>query len=297
MRESDIRRNRLIEDLVESWSSVRSVLSPLLLFSSSVLTRSSMIRHRPELVEWATNRLKRKRSTDSQTPVISPLKRDRKRSTPVVASSASRLATKPSPIPVIEVVDLLEESDEEEEQVARAVGRGVRSSSDRAGSGEIEVEDQVVVTGASSDTESSDVRYGNSKDRTGDLIDCPVCGRSVLMTDINAHLDRKCSTAKDTPGSSKSARQTTKTSWEKLFAGTTNSKASTKLSHDEGEDCKRIAKPNYHLASQKELRGICENYGLNTHGDKGVLAERLQMWISMFKSVARRFVHPAHVLI
>lgn len=104
------------------------------------------------------------------------------------------------------------------------------------------------------------------------------------MTEINAHLDRKCSTTKASTGvHSESARQTTKTSWEKLFAGTTNSKASSKSVLDEGDESKRIAKPNYHLASQKDLRGICETYGLSTHGDKGVLAERLQLWISMYK--------------
>jgi E3 ubiquitin-protein ligase RAD18 len=49
------------------------------------------------------------------------------------------------------------------------------------------------------------------------------------------------------------------------------------------DNMKRIVKPNYHLASQKELRGICETHGISTHGDKPVLVERLQMWISIYK--------------
>jgi hypothetical protein len=249
---------------------------------------SLLIHCRPELVDWTTKRLKRNRSADTQPPAISSSKRDRKRSTITDSPSISRSSIKPPPRP-IEVVNLLDDSEEEEEkQVARVVGRGLRSSSDRAGSGEFEVEDQVLRTGTSSDGDPEESRYRPGRGgRAGDLINRPVCGGTVLTTDINTHLDRKCSTAKDTPGSSRSgsrsARQTTKASWEKLFAGATNPKASTTTGHNEGEEVKRIAKPNYHLASQKELRGICENYGLSTQGDKGVLSERLQIWISIFK--------------
>jgi hypothetical protein len=174
----------------------------------------------------------------------------------------------------VEVVDLLGDSEDEEEEkrVAQVVARGpmVRSSSDRAGSGEAEVEDQVLGVVSSSDAEPElpRPRYGAGKGENGKEI--PMLGSSRAAKQ----------------------RQTTKTSWEKLFAGTTtnsNPKATASNGNgrsnndNHGEEAKRIVKPNYHLASQKELRRLCENYGLGTHGDKGVLSERLQIWISMFK--------------
>lgn len=174
----------------------------------------------------------------------------------------------------MEVVDLLDDSEDEaeEKRVAQVVARGpmVRSSSDRAGSGEVEVEDQVLGVVSSSDAEPElpRPRYGSGKGENG---------KGVQMLGSSTATKQ---------------RQTAKTSWEKLFAGTTtnnNSKATASNRNgrsnndNHGEEVKRIVKPNYHLASQKELRGLCENYGLSTHGDKGVLSERLQIWISMFK--------------
>ena len=228
--------------------------------------------HRPELIEWTSQNLKRKRS--GERPVIFPAKRDRKRSTPGGSIDRSTFNTN-SGSRSIEVVELLDDS--EEEQVAKVVTRNIRSSSDRAGSGEVEVERYI---GGDNDDPSSDQDLSSS-------ISCPVCSRLVSLDKINIHLDRNCSSDGLTQNPGKGTKQSAKTSWAKLFAGTTTaSGASTSTDpgvRKEADNLKRIVKPNYHLASQKELRSICETHGISIHGDKPVLVERLQMWISMYK--------------
>jgi hypothetical protein len=237
-----------------------------------VLIKGSSSPYRPELIEWTTQNLKRKRSGERN--VISPAKRDRKRSTPGISVHQPVLKSKSGSRPV-EVVELLDDSDEE--QVSKVVTRNVRSSSDRAGSGELEVERYV-------DGETDDL----SSDReVSSSITCPVCSRPVLIDKINIHLDRNCSSDGLNEAASQGTKQSAKTSWAKLFAGTATAPG-TSTSTDPGgrkevDSMKRIVKPNYHLASQKELRSICETHGISTHGDKALLAERLQMWISMFK--------------
>ena len=275
MREGDIRRNRIIEDLVESWTAVRYVgVCPVsdLSVIAVLIKQQPQCTHRPELIEWTSHNLKRKRSNERQ--VISPAKRDRKRSTPGGFTDRPTLNTKPGSRSV-EVVELLDDSDEE--QVTKVVTRNIRSSSDRAGSGEVEVERYV-------DGENGDL---SSDQDPSSSISCPVCSRPVSMDKINIHLDRNCSSDGLTQNPGKGPKQSAKTSWAKLFAGTAApSGASTSADpggRKEFDNLKRIVKPNYHLASQKELRGICETHGISTHGDKPVLVERLQMWISMYK--------------
>ncbi len=56
--------------------------------------------------------------------------------------------------------------------------------------------------------------------------------------------------------------------------------------HNSTEDLskmKRISKPNYNLAKEKDLRGILDEYELPVGGDKATLTERLQLWISLYK--------------
>lgn len=46
---------------------------------------------------------------------------------------------------------------------------------------------------------------------------------------------------------------------------------------------KKISKPNYNLAKEKDLRGILDEHELPIGGDKATLTERLQIWISLYK--------------
>jgi hypothetical protein len=255
------------------------------MMAAVVLTRVILHAYRPELIEWTSQKLKRKRSGDQ--PVVSPAKRDRKRSTAGTSSDRPTFTTK-FRARSVEVVELLDDSDEE--QVTKAVTRNIRSSSDRAGSGELEVERYV---DEETDDRASDREASSS-------ISCPVCSRAVPMDQINVHLDRNCSPDAMSQRSGKGTQQSAKTSWAKLFAGTATTSGPSNSTDPGGrkemEHMKRIVKPNYHLASQKELRNLCETHGISTQGDKPLLVERLQMWISMYKSVTMLALHREPVL-
>lgn len=48
---------------------------------------------------------------------------------------------------------------------------------------------------------------------------------------------------------------------------------------------KKISKPNYNLAKEKDLRNTLDEHELPIGGDKAALTERLQLWISLYKWV------------
>lgn len=106
------------------------------------------------------------------------------------------------------------------------------------------------------------------------LISCPACAQQLPLTSLNAHLDRGCPPVRPANGSSTSTK-----AWAALFSapGPSRGDADAELLS------KRITKPNYALASTKELRGLLETYGCPTAGERAVLVERVQLWISIFK--------------
>ncbi|KAJ9105191.1 hypothetical protein QFC20_004326 [Naganishia adeliensis] len=93
------------------------------------------------------------------------------------------------------------------------------------------------------------------------LISCPACAQQLPLTSLNAHLDRGCPPVGPANGSSTSAK-----AWAALFSapGPSRGDADAELLS------KRITKPNYALASTKELRGLLETYGCPTAGERAV---------------------------
>ncbi|KAJ9117429.1 hypothetical protein QFC22_004279 [Naganishia vaughanmartiniae] len=120
------------------------------------------------------------------------------------------------------------------------------------------------------------------------LIPCPACGRSVPFSTLNSHLDRSCRSSPPPGGGDPSKTSNTKSAWAKLLPGTAGddpiTTTHTSTHHSPAVDMSRkISKPNYHLATPKELRTVLELYGCATAGEKAVLIERVQLWISIFK--------------
>ncbi|KAJ9092713.1 hypothetical protein QFC19_008638 [Naganishia cerealis] len=112
-------------------------------------------------------------------------------------------------------------------------------------------------------------------------VPCPACGRSVPFSTLNAHLDRSC---RSPPVPPPPGTTTTKAIWAKLFSGAAGDDSSSATSHSPAVDLTRkISKPNYHLATPKELRALLETYGCSTVGERATLIERVQLWISIFK--------------
>ncbi len=114
------------------------------------------------------------------------------------------------------------------------------------------------------------------------LVDCPICNKQVSLGTIDNHISRGC------PPPPTTSRSTQAKGWNAIFSGTTstnNNVSASNLKEDPELWTKRIRKPNWNLASEKELRGILGGYGVGVEGDKAVLSERLRLWISLFKWV------------
>lgn len=115
-------------------------------------------------------------------------------------------------------------------------------------------------------------RLGGGIDYGAATVACPACGQNLPLASLNTHLDRGCPPIQ--------TGSTTK-AWAALFSSSTTS--GSKADADAELLSKRITKPNYALVSTKELRGLLETYGCTTTGERGVLVERVQLWISIFK--------------
>lgn len=133
-----------------------------------------------------------------------------------------------------------------------------------------------------SNTHSNEVYTVPPSSQTqANLVPCPACGRSIPFSTLNAHLDRSCRSPPLQGGG-----KTSKSAWAKLLSGTGGDDSSLSANQASAVDMTRkISKPNYHLATPKELRAVLEMYGCPTVGEKAVLIERVQLWISIFKYV------------
>lgn len=120
------------------------------------------------------------------------------------------------------------------------------------------------------------------------LVSCPACGRSIPFSTLNSHLDRSCRSPPPAGGGGQT-KTSNKSAWAKLLSGPgggDDSSASTISANHfspAADMTRKISKPNYHLASPKELRAVLETYGCSSVGEKAVLIERVQLWISIFK--------------
>ncbi|KAI5452826.1 E3 ubiquitin-protein ligase rad18 [Naganishia albida] len=111
------------------------------------------------------------------------------------------------------------------------------------------------------------------------MVTCPACGQNLPLASLNAHLDRGCPPIQAGPTTS------SKASWAALFSSAQPpSTGGSRADADAELASKRITKPNYALVSTKELRGLLETYGCATVGERGVLVERVQLWISIFNA-------------
>jgi E3 ubiquitin-protein ligase RAD18 len=121
-------------------------------------------------------------------------------------------------------------------------------------------------------------------DPSTNLISCPACAQQLPLTALNTHLDRGCPPVRHINGNGSTSTK----AWAALFS--TAAAGPSRTDADAELLSKRITKPNYALAPTKELRGLLETYGCPVAGERAVLIERVQLWISIFK-----YVPPTHL--
>ncbi|TFK72142.1 hypothetical protein BDN72DRAFT_836516 [Pluteus cervinus] len=123
----------------------------------------------------------------------------------------------------------------------------------------------------SSDVEESD--EGKMTSRETDLVQCPICEKKVIMTNINRHMDNNCQDANDT--------RSTKSQWAQLMG---NNKAKKNQTRREDNDLERLPKASYDALKDRVLKDMLKEHDLSVTGDRNALERRHQRWVMLYNA-------------
>ncbi|KAG1835570.1 hypothetical protein EV424DRAFT_1562661 [Suillus variegatus] len=113
----------------------------------------------------------------------------------------------------------------------------------------------------------------------GQMVNCPVCNVSIVMGDINTHLDSGCQ--KKSFNTSGAAISGAKDEWTKLFLKKGKNR-------DNGIDAnsatERIPKASYDLLKDKQVKDLLHAHSLPILGDRKTWIARHQRWVMIFNA-------------
>lgn len=113
----------------------------------------------------------------------------------------------------------------------------------------------------------------------GQMVNCPVCNVSIVMGDINTHLDSGCQ--KKSFNTSGAAISGAKYEWTKLFLKKGKNR-------DNGIDAnsatERIPKASYDLLKDKQVKDLLHAHSLPILGDRKTWIARHQRWVMIFNA-------------
>ncbi|KAG2348402.1 hypothetical protein BDR05DRAFT_874190 [Suillus weaverae] len=111
------------------------------------------------------------------------------------------------------------------------------------------------------------------------MINCPICNVSIVMGDINTHLDSGCQ--KISSNASGAATSDAKDQWSKLFLKMGKSR-------DNGIDVdnatERIPKASYDVLKDKQVKDLLHAHSLPIFGDRKTWIARHQRWVMIFNA-------------
>ncbi|KAG2157630.1 uncharacterized protein EDB93DRAFT_803321 [Suillus bovinus] len=122
----------------------------------------------------------------------------------------------------------------------------------------------------------------------GQMVNCPVCNMSIVIGDINTHLDSGCQ--KNLFNASGAATSGAKHQWSELFF-----KKGKSRDNGIGVDIatERIPKASYDLLKDKQVKDLLHAHNLSVLGDRKMWIARHKRWVMIFnanldKSVSNR---------
>lgn len=125
----------------------------------------------------------------------------------------------------------------------------------------------------SSDPQEEEIVQG------GQMVNCPICNVSIVMGDINTHLDSGCQ--KNSFNASGLATSGAKDQWSKLFL----KKGKTRDNGiDVNDATERIPKASYDLLKDKQVKDLLHAHNLPILGDRKTWIARHQRWVMIFNA-------------
>ncbi|KAG1819685.1 uncharacterized protein BJ212DRAFT_1060396 [Suillus subaureus] len=122
----------------------------------------------------------------------------------------------------------------------------------------------------SSDPQEEEIVQG------GRMVNCPICNVSIVMGDINTHLDSGCQ--KFPSGAVASG---TKDQWSKLFLKKGKSRDN---GIDVDDATERIPKASYDVLKDKQVKDLLHTHNLPIIGDRKTWIARHQRWVMIFNA-------------
>ncbi|KAH9001572.1 hypothetical protein EDB92DRAFT_2079603 [Lactarius akahatsu] len=116
-------------------------------------------------------------------------------------------------------------------------------------------------------------------------VECPVCGKSVPMTKINAHLDTNCKHYSILSGgkNASSSKSGQKDAWSKLLDGKRSGKDKERP-EAEVEAMSPLPKASYTVLKDKQIRDLLAAQDLSTAGDRSQLISRHERWVALYNA-------------
>lgn len=126
-----------------------------------------------------------------------------------------------------------------------------------------------------------------------------MCGYTFTMLALNRHLDspNACKGPDGPPPSDRDRGLPSKTNGKtstpgfggwlqpgKNSSSSSTAAANTKPSNANAPDAVKLKRPQYHLLSERQLRQICKDCGLDTSGKSSVLEPRHRRWIDLYNA-------------
>lgn len=127
----------------------------------------------------------------------------------------------------------------------------------------------------SSDPQEEEIVQG------GKMVNCPVCNVSIVMGDINTHLDSGCQKILFNTNTSGAATSGAKDQWSKLFLKKGKSRDN---GIDVGDATERIPKASYDVLKDKQVKDLLHAHSLPILGDRKTWIARHQRWVMIFNA-------------
>ncbi|KAK0442972.1 hypothetical protein EV421DRAFT_1710525 [Armillaria borealis] len=136
-------------------------------------------------------------------------------------------------------------------------------------------------TGIASGTVFSESRELTLAEASPAETPCPVCGKTVKLEIINQHLDSGCKTF--------GFNNSSKSAWSKLMTPRVNPEKS-KQNQAKGKERslsvedEALPKVSYDTLRDKQIKGLLQDQGLPTSGDRALWITRHQKWVMLWNS-------------
>ncbi|EJD06122.1 uncharacterized protein FOMMEDRAFT_166391 [Fomitiporia mediterranea MF3/22] len=145
---------------------------------------------------------------------------------------------------------------------------------------------------------SSDVEENEVQTQLGLIVNCPLCGKSIVNRNANEHIDSGCKSFLARP---KGKQADTKSAWNNILGKTNGSskpasrgkgkKKPISSRENEGGTIERLPKPSYSVLKDKKVREMLAEQELSTAGSREQLIARHTQFVLLFNANLDRAEH------